>query len=389
MKTKVDQAIARALLDNDLDLVTWLPGLGISEIFNELTKVSKKVVPYSFNEETAWAIAHGVAMYGGYAVSVMKTHGALKAANAISDSLFAELDGGLVLLIIGDTAGTRSDSIISSEKFLAGIEMPFIKSTGASIYKDINSALDTSHNKKIPCAIIIDTDEVLNSSTEFQQKASNRERKPFVRRPERKVLCPMLTYHQREILDARLSNKNTESIKLKSLPSIPGDIPTYWHPAIKRYTPMMNALKQIKTEETLITSDIGFFASFAFSPFFVQDICTFMGGSISMSIGTVKSGCKDAWAVTGDFSFIGAGHLALIEPEVLDLPVKVVIIDNGMSETTGGQKIPKGYLKRTLLLAKDRITYIKDSTNEKTCKKALLKIKKQPGLRIVVFDYTC
>ena len=382
-----DHVIASALLDNDLDLITWLPALGVSEIFDSLFKISGKQPAYSFNEETAWAVAHGVAMYGGYAVSVMKTHGALKAANAISDSLFAELSGGLVLLVVDDIAGTRSDSIIYGDKFLSGIEMPFIKSGAKTVYEDISKALDLSHERKIPHAVIIDTVDVLGGSLEIKRKTVSRKITSFVRRPECKVVCPMLTNYQRSILDARLSHKDPEAVEFDRLPSIPEDIPPYWHPAIERYTPLMNALKLIKSDETIMVSDIGFFVSFAFPPFSVQDICTFMGGSISTAAGTVKAGCRDAWAVTGDFSFIGAGHLALIEPGILDLPVKVVILDNGMSETTGGQKIPKDQLKTVLSLAGDRVTYAENSMDQRVCKEVLLDIKKQPGLRIAVFNY--
>ncbi|MCX6013213.1 MAG: thiamine pyrophosphate-dependent enzyme [Chloroflexi bacterium] len=387
MKTKVERAIARVLIDNKLDLITWTPALGVSEVLSAFEDFSKNKVPYSFNEETAWSIAHGAAMYGGYAVSIMKTHGVLKAANAISDSLFAELTGGLVLIVVDDIAGTRSDSIIFGEKILTGLEMPFVKADKGTICESINTALDRSHNMKIPYAIIIDTSEILNQYTLLKTTNVDRKRDSFIRCPERKVICPMLTSYQRKIFEARISGNDPDSITTCKIPVIPEDIPAYWHPAIERYSPLMKAIQSIKTVDTLITSDIGFFVSFAFPPFYVQDMCTFMGAGTSLAIGAAKAGSLKNWAITGDFSFIGAGHLALLEPGVLNLPVKVAIMANLVAETTGGQSIDKEYLDRTLKIVEERVVHVENSTDEVICKKALLKAESEPGLRIVVFHY--
>ena len=388
MKVPADQAIAQSLIDNKLDLITWLPALGVSEIIKSYNEMTGNDVPYSFNEETAWSIAHGAAMYGGYAVSIMKAHGVLKAANAISDSMFAELSGGLVLILVDDIEGIRSDSIVYGEKILTGLEMPFFKADNSTICRYISEALDQSHRSKIPYAVIIDTAEVLNGSVHNHYKQTHsKEKNQFIRKPERKVLCPMLTGYQRRILNARLSGTNPEAVPFPQLPRIPEDIPPYWHSAIDRYTPLMSALRSIKSNDTLITSDIGFFVSFAFSPFFVQDICTFMGGSISLAAGAVKVGCPDAWAITGDFSFIGAGHLTLLEPDILNLPVKVVIIANLMAETTGMQRISPDDLERTLHIVDDRVTHTDCTTDSIECTRILLDAKAQPGLRVVVFHY--
>jgi TPP-dependent indolepyruvate ferredoxin oxidoreductase alpha subunit len=78
------------------------------------------------------------------------------------------------------------------------------------------------------------------------------------------------------------------------------------------------------------------------------DICTYFGGSIPLAAGAYAAGQKEVWALTGDFSFIAAGHLGLLEAWQRQLPLKVVIFANGRAQATGGQPVPEGVLAQVL-----------------------------------------
>ncbi len=387
MKTNTVQIIARALLNCGATPLTWTPALGVSEIMDAYIGITNEVSPYSFNEETAYTIAHGSALYGGFSATIVKTHGLLKAANSASDSMFVELSGGMVVVVIDDQEGFRSDSIIFARKILKGIEMPFVSSSAETIYSDIIQAFERSNKMCIPHAVIIDTAEVLKENIEHGKVVAEKIKKqPFSRCPERQILFPMLTRYQRRVLDARLANEKIPGVS--TLPHIPDDIPPLWHPAIKRYEPMMNALKSQKTKKTFITTDIGFYASFSFPPFEIQDVCTFMGCSISLAAGAVYAGCEDAWAVVGDFTFLAAGHLVLLDPGILEMPLKVILIDNGMAETTGKQIIHKDALTRALALVAGCVTHVNEPFDEDICRNALQKAgMTKNGLQVIVFNF--
>lgn len=90
-----------------------------------------------------------------------------------------------------------------------------------------------------------------------------------------------------------------------------------------------------------------------------------MGGSIPLAIGAMLAGKEQVWAVSGDFSFIAAGHLGLIEAINRELAIKVVIFNNRKAETTGGQSIHNDLLMRVLKPYEENLIIIGDPQNEK------------------------
>lgn len=67
--------------------------------------------------------------------------------------------------------------------------------------------------------------------------------------------------------------------------------------------------------------------------------CLCFGSSISAAIGMVEAG-KKALAITGDASFYHSAKNAITEAKLRNIPIKVVLLDNGGSQGSGGQKIP-------------------------------------------------
>jgi len=100
------------------------------------------------------------------------------------------------------------------------------------------------------------------------------------------------------------------------------------------YTPFFAAFRKLRGE--VVVGDTGISTLFSFPPYDCIDICSYMGGSIPLAVGVYLAGYRDVWAVTGDFSFIAAGHLGLLEACQRKIPLKVIILNNHRSQTTGG-----------------------------------------------------
>jgi TPP-dependent indolepyruvate ferredoxin oxidoreductase alpha subunit len=79
--------------DSGADIATYVPGLGVSDIYYDCCKAAGKQPVMSFHEEVAYTIAHDAALAGKRAFTVLKAHGFIKAANSVSDSLYSGDDG--------------------------------------------------------------------------------------------------------------------------------------------------------------------------------------------------------------------------------------------------------------------------------------------------------
>jgi TPP-dependent indolepyruvate ferredoxin oxidoreductase alpha subunit len=111
-----------------------------------------------------------------------------------------------------------------------------------------------------------------------------------------------------------------------------------------------------------------------------------MGGSLPLALGVYMAGVRPAWAVSGDFSFIAAGHLGLLEAMQRQIPLKVLLLYNGKAETTGGQMIPEGLLEQVLRGYWEHVRFIHDPSNFAEVESAIKKASSSQELRIVVAD---
>lgn len=100
-----------------------------------------------------------------------------------------------------------------------------------------------------------------------------------------------------------------------------------------RYERLMRLLKP---HFDYITGDLGEYTK---DTLHTLTHCLCFGSAISAAIGMSEAG-KKALAITGDASFYHSAKNALVEAELRGTTVKVVLLDNGGSQGTGGQKIP-------------------------------------------------
>jgi TPP-dependent indolepyruvate ferredoxin oxidoreductase alpha subunit len=384
MKDNVAYLIAQALNDASAGVVTNVPGFGGSQVFEALSTISSAVYLPSFHEEVAYSIAHGASLVGQRSATLIKAHGLAKAVNSVVDSLSTGVRAGFVVLVFDDKQGKHSDNIFDVAGLLKGLAIPFQSPKASGLYHEVINAFERSENLGLPVAVLIDCDDLARTET-YTPRRINCTSLSYHRNVAQNVLCPFLVEYQRVVLTAKLAGHNWQALTPPVLPNIPDFLPPEWQQALQIYIPFFEAFRKLRGD--VVVSDAGISTLFAFPPYDCIDICSYMGGSIPLAIGAYLAGLKDVWAITGDFSFIAAGHLGLLEARQRKIPLKVIILNNHRSQTTGGQPIPPGILETILQGYKPFLVTIKNPQGTKEVQDRLQEIKKADEMRIVVVDY--
>jgi len=110
-------------------------------------------------------------------------------------------------------------------------------------------------------------------------------------------------------------------------------------------------------------------------------------GSLPLAMGVHLAGVRPAWAISGDFSFIAAGHLGLLEAVQRQIPLKVLLLCNGKAETTGGQKIQGGLLERILRGYEEYVHVIHDPLDKREVDSTMKSAANFAELSIVVANF--
>lgn len=383
MTARVSHIIAQALFDVGA-VLTYVPATGGQDIHNHFCSLSSLPHPFSFHEEVAFTLAHGAALTGRRACAMMKAHGLAKAANSVVDALFAGTTAGLVILILEDPLGKHSDSILNSAPLLTGMGIPFRHTRKDSMREVIFFAFQESERLGLPVAVIVDSDEMDQDVSPSEATPPPCEKK-YNRDITRHILCPSFGAYQYELLRTKRTGQGADDLLRPAVPVIPDDLPDKWKPALSRYIPLFSVFREFRGG--VVTADTGITCLFGCPPFDCVDLTTYMGGSVSLAIGAHLAGHKVVWAVTGDFSFIAAGHLGLNEAIQRGIPLKVLLFDNGKAETTGGQIIPDGTLERTLAPYRDYIIRISNPADPEAVRTALQRAADSDTLAIVVANY--
>ncbi len=404
MNVKASQAIGLAILDSGVEVTTYVPALGATEIYYDYCTVSGRKPSLSFHEEVAYTVAHGAALAGRRACAVLKTHGFIKAGNSVSDSLFSGTNAGFVSIVIDDCKGIQSDSIVDTSAFLEGIGIPYKIAEVENIYRDLLSAFQQSEELCLPYALVIDASEIDKPSEVRREDGQNSTgcrsygycrnagltfcknvNHMFCRNITQHVLCPPFCKYQQEVLRYKLQGDDWSLISRPEILPIPESLPPRWRPAAKKYSLLFKVFSSFKGG--MVAGDTGLSTLFALSPYECIDVTTYMGGSIPLAIGAFMAGQRPAWAVTGDFSFIAAGHLGLLEAIQRGVPIKVLVLNNGKAETTGGQKIPEGLLERVLRSYGEFVDYIHNPQDYDEIRGVLERASKSSDLKVVIADF--
>jgi len=385
MKAKAKEAIAMAMIAAGAEVATCVPGLGATEIYLEYCALQSQRPVFSFHEEVAYSIAHGAALAGKRAFTSLKAHGFFKAANSVSDSLYSGTMAGLVSLVVDDRLGIQSDSIADTLGFVQGLGIPYKLADVDQVYSDILDGFRISEKIQLPFALIIDASDLDQLSSLPAGMSLDPPSRTYSRDILQHVLCPPFCRYQRQVLQCKLSGDDWRGIARPPIRPLFESLPDRWKSVAKDYSIVFESLRSAKGE--IVAGDTGLSTLFALPPYDCIDVTTYMGGSIPLAMGANLAGIRPAWAVTGDFSFIAAGHLGLLEAAFRKIPLKILLLCNGKAETTGGQMIPGGLMERVLQGYDGYVHFIHDPMDREEVDSAIGKASLSPEPSVVIADF--
>jgi len=381
---KISRCIAQSIKDSGAEIVSCVPGFGGTEVFDSWIELNDGKPVYSFHEEVAFAVAHGAAIAGSRSVLLTKAHGLAKAANAAVDALYAGLNAGMLIMVFHDEDGRHSDNIFDIEPFIKGLRYPLIEPDTTNIEASISQAFVQSEELQLPIILLLNS-KIVNEEKEYQLIPHGFIKSHFSRDVHKNLVVPIFAKYQFDVVNAKLQNRNWENIEKPGIPKLPDGLPPNYAAIVKGYMPLFDVLKTLRGD--IVFGDTGVSTLFALPPYDCVDACAYMGGSIPMAIGAYLAGYKNTWAITGDFSFIAAGQLGLIEARQREIPLKVIIFNNQKAQTTGGQNIRSGTLQLVLEGYKDSVLEIDDPSNREQTEKVLSMVARSKKLQIVVANY--
>lgn len=378
------QAVARALSDARCEVITHVPGYGASEVY-EASRTGRVRATLSYHEEVAYAVGHGAALCGARAAVVIKKHGLAKAANAVQSSLAAGVTAGLVVVVADDREGLRSDTIFEGASFIEGLGLPYLEATADGAHDAVFEAFMRSEQSSLPHAVLIDA-SALAASTDREPAMRWLDLPPLYERDAaRHLVCPLLTKYQLAVLRARQDGRSPDAVPRPTLPRVPDEAPEPWQATLRDYQVFFDALRAVPRDFT--SGDTGLCSLFGFPPYDSVDAVSYYGGAIPLAIGAWLAGREHAWALTGDFAFVAAGPLGLIEAAHRQAPVKIVIFANGRAEATGGQSMPIDDLERALGGYEGCVHRVQDGRDPVAVRAAIDEAMMKDGLRIIVLRY--
>ncbi len=385
MFAKASEAIGFAMCNAGAEIATYVPGLGATEIYYDYCRIASKRPVNSFHEEVAYTIAHGAALAGKRAFTALKAHGFAKAGNSIIDSLYSGTSAGLIIVVVDDMLGIQSDCILDTLAFVKGTGIPHKVADIDNIHEDVLNGFEISEKYNLPYALIIDASDVGKPSW-VPEKWKHRPGPQGYRRDiAQHVLCPPFCRYQRDVLSCKLQGGDWTQIPRPAISPIPKSLPEKWQPIAKSYDRLFDAFRSIRGP--IVAGDIGVSTLFALPPYDCIDITTYMGGSLPLAVGIYLAGYSPAWAVTGDFSFIAAGNLGLLEAVQRNIPLKVLVLFNQIAETTGGQRIPDGSLERVIGGYKAEVSYIHDPWDRDEIENILKRVVRSNELSLVIANF--
>jgi TPP-dependent indolepyruvate ferredoxin oxidoreductase alpha subunit len=380
-----NEAIARAIIDAGTDLVSCVPGFGGTQIFETCASLQQAEPVFSFHEEVAFASAFGAAICGKISMMLTKVHGLTKATNAITDSQYMWIEGTMLVLVFEDKTGRHSDNIMYAEPIIKGLQLPYLKAEAHNAISVLNHAWEKSSEIKNPVYVIFDAaivDEEISVDADIYQPT----KRDFIRNLPAHLQVPVFADYQHEVKEYRVAGKNPNSIPIPAIPVYPDDLPPVYAGYMQPYARLMDVFKNHRGQ--VVFGDTGISTLFAFPPYNCVDVCAHMGGSVAMATGAAKSGVQNVWAVTGDFSFIAAGHLGLIEAANQNLNIKILIFKNDKAQTTGGQNIDGSLLEKILTGFKDAVVEIRNPQDKTEVESALQKAANSKQLQIVIAHFS-
>jgi hypothetical protein len=244
-------------------------------------------------------------------------------------------------------------------------------------------AFRESESNHLPVALLINAYD-LHGEIEFEQQQGLKKVFKYTRNILDHVVHPVFADYQFKLFMSNKLNIGDGTVPRPQIPNYPNSLSTKQLVTAKKYEDLFMVLKNYKGD--IITGDTSISSIFCLPPYDVIDMVTYLGGSIPLAIGAKLSGLKNVWAVTGDFGFVAAGHLGLIEALNRQININVIILNNKESAATGGQAVP-GYVFKHLILHYNKyIMQITDAHNPFEINNTLEQAAAANELSVIVVD---
>lgn len=385
MNRPLHDQLARTLLDCHVKVTTAVPGHGVNECFGAVRDLEDPPATWSFHEEVAFGMAHGASLAGGRAICMMKAHGFLKASNGISDALYAGTRAGLVMIVFDDPTGKHSDSVLDIGPAAKALDIPTRRVQRAEEMAPVlRDALGASERDQLPRLLILPAAEA-DTSVPAGDGSLDPPDITDPLEPDRRVCGPLFAPYQRSVLEAKRNGKDWRTLERPTLPRIPDELPASYRDQAREYIPWFKAFRERRPP--FVSGDTSIPTLFCLPPYRAVDVCTYLGGSLPLALGALMSGEPGAWAITGDFAFLAAGHLGLLEARQRSLPLNVVVFHNGRAEATGGQPIPEGLLDRVLSGYQEHLHVLETPRDTEACDRELSRMEESDQMDILVLQY--
>jgi TPP-dependent indolepyruvate ferredoxin oxidoreductase alpha subunit len=381
----IAEAIAKTLRRSHVRLVTAVPGHGATQTYAAWQQGSDASPPFSYHEEVAVGMAHGASLLGHRAAVLLKAHGFLKAANAIADSLATGTTAGLLFVVFHDPTGAHSDSVLEIEGAARDLGLSVHRPDPEASLAAITRALRYAESQAFPHLVILNADAASSDAPAAPEPLSA-PTVEYERDVARHVCCPLFAEYQHSVFQARLDGIDPDTVPRPDLPAVPDELPEPYRPVAEQYQPLFRALADRPRAVAAGDTTVG--TLFALPPVGAVDLCTYMGGSLPLALGGQAVGETPAWAVTGDFGFVAAGHLGLLEAQQRGLPLNVVLLENRRAHATGGQPVSKQAIDTVLAGHHERVVSLDAPTDPAACRDALAAAADRDGRAIVRARYT-
>lgn len=374
--------IAATLTAAEISVLTAVPGHGVGEIVAAWGATRPRTPwTWSFREEVAFTLAHGAALTGSRAVTVMQAPGVLKAAGALVGALATGTTAALVLLVAHDPTGARSGGILDIRGLLRALGVPTYGFTAEEASTAVAWAIQMSESRGLPVALVVDAEALAAPLPRGEPSLPRGSCPQYWREPARHLVMPALAAYQRGVLEARQKGQDPDAVPVPPLPRVPDDLPGPLRVQAERLVPLMSAFQEIRGP--LVAADPGLACHFGLPPFTCVDLCTCPGGGIPLALGAALAGRNPSWAITDDFTFVAAGHQGLVEAVHRGIPPRVMILWNGEATSAGGRSVPETLLERLLLPYRDLVRPIRKGD---MATPILAEAATSPTGRIVVVD---
>lgn len=347
------EALAKCLLHAGTALFTHVPGYGGTETFRALrTLAPERVGPMSFHEEPAYAIAHGAALLGSRSCCIIKSHGFLKAANAVNSCTACGNHGGFLVLIAEDYVGSHSDTVLKIAPVIDDMNLLRVDlEPRPDLSEVIEGAYRLSEQRQMPVFLVYNSAQIGEEIDLGAMVDPSPSGTPYVRSAPHHLVAPIFTRFQYDVQMAHLKGESApDPAPLKSiasgnveLPLPPGALET-----VDRYRPFFDTLAKVRQPKDFVAGETSLSSLFALPPYQQIDAATFIGGSTPLAIGAGLGSGKRTWAISGDFSFLTGARLGILEAQQRGYPLRLIILANTKASATGGQEVPTEWVWREL-----------------------------------------